>query len=267
MSEHFDAKTVAAFENKTWSRCAGSYLQGFGQLVSEAIEPLLDAVDVGPGQRVLDVGTGPGLTAAAARAREAEAVGIDFSERMIAEARRTNPEIEFRKASADDLPFGEEEFDAVVGNFILHHTALPARVLSEAYRVLEPDGKIGFTVWADMDRLAAFGLFFAAVEEHAGAATELPHGPLFGVADFDVFDKMCREAGFRETQISELDIAWRTDSIETLIGAFRDWANLAEFPAEMRSRIEKTVRKNSIAFKTGEIYVMPNPALLISAEK
>lgn len=267
MSEQFDARAVTEFENKTWSRCAESYLQGFGQLVVEAIDPLLNAADIGPEKKVLDVGTGPGLTAAAAGARGAEAIGIDFSEQMLAEARRLYPKIDFRQAAADQLPFDEEEFDAVIGNFILHHAAFPERVLSEAHRVLRTGGKIGFTVWADMAKLAAFGLFFAAVEEHAGAGEELPHGPLFGVADPDVFDQMCREAGFQKPEVRELDIAWRTDSIETLIGAFRDWANLAEFPAEMRSRIEETVRRNSAAFKTGEIYLMPNPALLITAEK
>ena len=123
--ERFDPVEVAQFEHATWSRCAGSYMDGFGALVSEAIGPLLDEVKVSKGSRVLDVGTGPGLVAAAAAERGAHVVGIDFSETMLAQARQLQPNIEFRKAAAESLPFDDAKFDAVVGNFVLHHLAQP----------------------------------------------------------------------------------------------------------------------------------------------
>jgi ubiquinone/menaquinone biosynthesis C-methylase UbiE len=220
MQDRFDAETVARFENETWSRCAKGYIDGFGALVTEGIAPLLDEVKVSGGDRVLDVGTGPGLVAAMAAERGANPVGLDFSETMLAEARRVHPEIEFRAGSAETLPFREGEFDAVVGNFVLHHSGDPNKVLREAFRVLRPEGRMGFTVWADLSKLEAFGLFFAAVEEHAGAA-ELPHGPLFGVSDFTVFHEMVRDAGFRDSSVRELQIAWRTHSIDSF------WSGLA----------------------------------------
>ena len=157
---------------------------------------MLDAVEVGRGHRVLDVGTGPGIVAAAATERGADVVGIDFSEAMLAQGRRLHPEIEFREASAESLPFDDGEFDAVVGNFVLHHSGRPQRVLEEAFRVLRERGKMAFTVWADPSKLEAFGLFFAAVDKQPGSA-ELPHGPLFGVSDPNVFQQMVRDAGFR----------------------------------------------------------------------
>ncbi len=203
MQERFDAATVARFENETWSRCAKGYVDGFGALVAEGVAPLLDEVKVSGGDRVLDVGTGPGLVAAVAAERGANPVGLDFSEAMLAEARRLHPKIEFRAGSAEAMPFGDGEFDAVVGNFVLHHSGDPNKVLKEAFRVLRPDGRMGFTVWADLSKLEAFGLFFAAVQEHAGDA-ELPNGPLFGVSDFAVFHEMSREAGFRDSSVREL---------------------------------------------------------------
>jgi SAM-dependent methyltransferase len=178
MDRLIDPEEVGRFENATWSRCAKGYVNGFGALVREAIRPLLDKVNVNRGDRVLDVGTGPGLVAAAAEEQGADVVGVDFSEAMLAEARRLHPAIEFRAASADALPFADSTFDAVVGNFILHHAGRFAKVLEESFRVLRRGGRVGFTVWADLSKLEAIGLFFAAVAEHAGAA-ELPHGPLF----------------------------------------------------------------------------------------
>lgn len=266
MQKQFDAEEVARYEKATWSRCAGVYMDGFGPLAMEAVNPLLDEVGISDGSRVLDVGTGPGLTAAAAQARGAETIGLDFSKRMLQEARRLNPDIEFYEASADSLPFEDGWFDAVVGNFFLHHSARPEKVLEEAFRVLKPGGKAGFTVWSELPKLEAFGLFLAAVEENFGAA-ELPHGPLFGVADSEIFHQMCRQAGFRDSSVRELPIAWRTNSIESFLDAFRDWADLETFPAEAQKNIENTVRKNSAAYKDGETLVMPNPAVLISAVK
>lgn len=146
MLQQFDPEHVARFENATWSRCAKGYMTGFGALVGEAIGPLLDEAKVGKGDRVLDVGTGPGLVAAAAQERGADVVGIDFSEAMLIEARRLHLAIEFRTAFAESLPFGDGGFDAVVGNFVLHHCGRPDKVLKEAFRVLRGDGRMGFTV-------------------------------------------------------------------------------------------------------------------------
>lgn len=266
MEKLIDPEEVARFENATWSRCASGYMDGFGALVGEAILPLLDEVKVSTGDRVLDVGTGPGLVAAAAAGRGADVVGVDFSEAMLAEARRLHPKIEFRRASAESLPFEDGAFDAVVGNFVLHHSGNPDKVLKEAFRVLRDDGRVGFTVWADLSKLEAFALFFAAVGEHAGTA-ELPHGPLFAVSDFQVFHQMLRDAGFRDSSVRELQTVWRMHSIDSFLAAFRDWAQLDAFPNDVRDRIEATVRERATAFRSGDILEMPNPAILLSAAK
>jgi len=266
MQEHFDAETVARFENDTWSRCAKGYIDGFGALVAEGVDPLLDEVKVSAGDRVLDVGTGPGLVAAVAADRGANPVGLDFSEAMLAEARRLHPKIEFRAGSAEAMPFGDGEFDAVVGNFVLHHSGDPQKALKEAFRVLRPEGRMGFTVWADLSKLEAFGLFFAAMQEHAGDA-ELPSGPLFGVSEFAVFHEMSRRAGFRDSSVKELPLAWRTRTIDSFLAAFRDWTNLEAFPIDVRHAIEGTVRERAGAYRSGDAFIMPNPAILISAVK
>ena len=55
-------------------------------------------------------------------------------------------------------------------------------------------------------KLEAFGLFFGAMERQ-GLAGELPHGPLFGVSDFDIYQGMLAAAGFRDPMVRELAIA------------------------------------------------------------
>ena len=262
----FTPTEVATFEHAVWSRCALGYADGFGPLTEEAIPPLLDAAGVVGGDRVLDVGTGPGHVAAAVVARGAVAVGIDFSEAMLQEARRRQPQLDFRLSSAEALPFGSEEFDVVVGNFVLHHSGDPTMLFKEAFRVLRNGGRIGFTVWADPTKLEAFGLFFGAMERQ-GLAGELPHGPLFGVSDFLVYEGMATAAGFRDPLVRELPIAWTMSSVDSLLAAFGDWANLEALSSGTRRAVECDIRQASRSYESGGKLTIPNPAILVSARK
>jgi SAM-dependent methyltransferase len=264
--DYFDPQEVAGFEHATWSRCAATYVDGFGAMMCEAVGPLLDEAGISEGDHVLDLGTGPGFVAAAAVERGATVIGIDFSKEMLEKARKRYPAVEFAEAAADSLPYANSQFSAVTGNFVLHHLGRPDVALSETCRVLQDSGRAAFTVWADPSKLEAFGLFFAAVEEHAGSA-ELPHGPLFGISDFDVFHRMVRDAGFRESSVRELNMAWRTSSIEPYLASFADWANLAALPEATRDAIESTVRERAEQYRLGNVLVLPNPAILVSAVK
>src|SRR5712671_2365691 len=93
----FDPAPFQQFEHTGWEEAAAFYGDAFGALTAQTAGPLLDAVGVAPGVRVLDVATGPGFIAAAATARGAAVVGLDFSPAMIAEARRRHPAITFWK--------------------------------------------------------------------------------------------------------------------------------------------------------------------------
>ncbi|RKQ37117.1 ubiquinone/menaquinone biosynthesis methyltransferase [Kocuria tytonis] len=101
---------------------------------------------VPPGGRLLDIATGTGVIALAARRREprAEIVGVDFSENMLAEA-RTKPGadgITWEFADAHELRYADESFDAVTHGYLLRNVSDVPRVLSEQLRVLKPGGRV-----------------------------------------------------------------------------------------------------------------------------
>lgn len=266
MDTTFTPEDVAAYEHATWSRCAPGYDEGFAVLTGEAVAPLLEVAAVGKGTRTLDVGTGPGTAAIVARARGANVVGVDFSDAMIAEARRAADDIDYRTASADQLPFDDGQFEAVIANCVLHHLGDPRRALDEANRVLAPGGRVACTIWGEPESLAAFGIFFAAVEQHAGGA-ELPHGPLFGVTDHPSLTELFENSGFEGVSISKLSTTWRMKSIDSLLKAMGTWAELDTFPETARRAIETTVRDSAAAYANDDGLAIPNPMLLISAVK
>jgi ubiquinone/menaquinone biosynthesis C-methylase UbiE len=125
---------------------------------------LLDAAGIAPGDRVLDVGCGPGrLTRAAARAAGAsgETVGIDPSGEMIGLAERKGERegstAKFRLAAIEAIPAPDGHFDVVLASLMLHHLPddLQRRGLAEVLRVLKPTGRF---VAGDFSAMPGHGL-------------------------------------------------------------------------------------------------------------
>ena len=105
-----------------------------------------------PGWRVLDAGCGPGaITLGLAKVvQPGQVVGVDMEDAQFAGAReqaeREGLNVEFRKASAYELPFADAEFDAVFSHALLTHLTDPAAALAELRRVLKSGGLIGLRV-------------------------------------------------------------------------------------------------------------------------
>ncbi|MDT0269069.1 methyltransferase domain-containing protein [Streptomyces sp. DSM 44915] len=134
-------------ERRAWAGQADAYASSFAKLCAYPVPRLLDAVGIKAGMRVLDVGTGSGTVAAAACGRGAKVAAVDAEPSMIAIAARAAPAADVRLATLPDLPFADDEFDAVVGNFVLNHVGRPRTALAELRRVTRPGGRIAVTIW------------------------------------------------------------------------------------------------------------------------
>jgi demethylmenaquinone methyltransferase/2-methoxy-6-polyprenyl-1,4-benzoquinol methylase len=100
------------------------------------------AIAAAPGERVLDIAAGTGTSSAAIAKSGAEVVALDFSAGMVEVGRKRQPAIEFIVGDAEQLPFGDDEFDAVTISFGLRNVNRPKVALSEMYRVLKPGGRL-----------------------------------------------------------------------------------------------------------------------------
>jgi demethylmenaquinone methyltransferase/2-methoxy-6-polyprenyl-1,4-benzoquinol methylase len=104
-----------------------------------------DLAAVGPGSHALDVATGTGDLAIELARRvgpEGEAVGSDFSEEMLALARRKAPEIAFEWGNALELPYPDGRFDAATVGFGARNFSDLDRGLAEMARVVRPGGRV-----------------------------------------------------------------------------------------------------------------------------
>jgi SAM-dependent methyltransferase len=239
-----DPDAFDAFEAAAWEERATGYDRLVGQITRRLVEPLLDAAAVGPGTRVLDVATGPGHVAAAARERGASVVAIDVADAMVAAARRRLPDVDVRRADAQELPFGDGSFDAVVGNFVILHLGRPERAVAGFARVLAPGGALALTAWDVPERARLLGVLLEAIAE-AGVRprADLPAGPdLFRFAADAELDGILRDHGFHDREVTTIAFTHRVSTAGELwegllAGTVRSSAVLEGQPPETRRRV------------------------------
>lgn len=263
MGDAIDPDVVHRYEHETWTRCAAAYLDHFAGLTRETMPLLRDAAKIRSGSTVLDIGSGPGHVAGALAEHGAVVTGIDFSAKMVEVARRHYPEAAFQEANAEQLPFDDASFEAVVSNFVVHHLARPGVVFREVYRVLKPGGRFAFVVFERPEAQSSIGAFFEAVAEHHDS-DELPHGPLFGA------ERSAYMAPLNASRLSDLhfethDILWRSDTVDPVLQAFMEWGNIAALPQEVQQKIEVTARENLEPYRDGGGYAFPHTVLLGTA--
>jgi ubiquinone/menaquinone biosynthesis C-methylase UbiE len=228
-----DPDAFNRFEAASWDELADAYHRFAAAITTRVIEPLLDAAEISAGMRVLDVATGPGYAAAACAERGAEVVGVDVAGEMVSLARRLNPEIEFRRADAEQLPFDDGSFTAAVGNFFILHVGRPEQAAAELARVLAPDGTLALSTWDAPERARLLGVLVDAVAE-AGAQppADLPAGPAFTrFADEGEFARLLRGAGLADVAVETISFTHRVADGDEL------WDGLSGGTVRMRALV------------------------------
>jgi SAM-dependent methyltransferase len=117
---------------------------------SGPLAPLLaELAGVADGQRVLDVGCGPGALTAelVARVGASSVSAVDPSEPFAAAAASRNPGVDVRVGAAERLPFEDDGFDASLAQLVVHFMADPVAGLREMARVTRPGGVVAASVW------------------------------------------------------------------------------------------------------------------------
>ncbi len=126
----------------------------FGQIASHTVQAGIDFIartDIKPGQKILDVACGTGNTAIPAARAGGDVTGVDIAPNLLEQARKRaaaeNLKIHFDKGDAEDLPYGDGEFDVVITMFGAMFAPRPEIVAAELIRVCKPGGQIAMANW------------------------------------------------------------------------------------------------------------------------
>ncbi|HEY5847096.1 MAG TPA: methyltransferase domain-containing protein [Microlunatus sp.] len=267
----------STFEAQGWEQAALGYDALVGAVARRLDEGILAAAAIGPASRVLEIGCGPGHLSGAAAARGASVVGLDVAQAMVDLARRRYPAVEVRRGTAEDLPFADGRFDAVVGNLVVLHLAQPRAAVVEAARVLGSGGRLVLTTWDLPERCRLLGVMLEALTAAgATAAAEIPNGPaFFHFADDAVFAELLSSAGFRGVSVRRIAFDQTVPTAEALWdgiveGSVRTSALIRHQSADVRDRaraalIEALGPYRSVADEPG--YRLPVSMKLVSGRR
>jgi SAM-dependent methyltransferase len=213
-----DSQAFKDFEAAGWSDNAAGYGRLTGRITARVAGALLDAAGVRDGARVLDVGCGRGDLCAAAATRGARVVGVDLADGMLRAAREAHPELDFRRADAEELPFGAASFDAALAAFVVNHLPHPERAAAELRRVLAPGGRLAVAMWDQPERVEFLGLFDAAMRAaNINRTLAFPPGPpAYRFADDAELRALLDGAGLDGVEIASVRFAYAIADVDEL---------------------------------------------------
>jgi len=259
-----DAERMRRFERERHDSLAATYRDFFTPITALAIQPLLDAAGARAGSELIDVATGPGSVAATASRLGANCIGVDLSPEMIALARASHPDIDFRVAEVEHLPFEDGSFDALVCNFGLGHFPWPEAALAECGRTLRVGGRVAFSWWDQPDRQRVQGLFREAIAEVGIAPPpDVPAGHSnLRFCDTAEFRKLLVGAGLDDVRVEDHGTTYTIADVDTLwrggLGSFAVTASaIVRQDAATQAAIRASLERRAEAYRTLAGLVLP----------
>jgi SAM-dependent methyltransferase len=213
-----DFAAVKARQQAAWS--AGNYAV-VGTTLQIVGEILCEALDLRAGSSVLDVASGNGNATLAAARRWCDVTSTDYVSSLLesgrARAQAEGHTIQFREADAENLPFPDKSFDAVLSTFGVMFTADQDRAAGELVRVCKPGGKIGLANWTPESFI---GQLFKTIANYVPPAAGVRSPALWGTNAR--LEELFGQAA-QEIRITRRDFTFRYRSPSHWIEVFRTY--------------------------------------------
>jgi SAM-dependent methyltransferase len=226
---------------------ADAYLRFMGRYSRPLAEKYVDLVGVGAGDRVLDVGCGPGvLTEPLVERCGADVVAaVDPSPSFVDAMRVRFPGLDVRRGAAEQLPYPDDSFDAALAQLVVHFMTDPVVGLREMGRVTRAGGVVSASVWDNAGTTGPIQVFWRAAQDVDPEAHDEGHMP-----------------GSREGHLAELatrarlrDVRSESLTVRVPFASFDEWwapyllgvgpagAYVASLTPELRRRVEDRCRE------------------------
>src|SRR6266496_6398050 len=199
------------------------------------------------GQRLLDVGCGPGaLTAELVNRLGPDAVSaVEPSASFVAAARERLHGVDIRQTAAERLPFGDAAFDAAIAQLVVHFMADPVAGLREMGRVTRPGGQVAACVWDHGGSRGPLTVFWRAARELDPSAPD--ESGLAGVSEGDLA-RLVVQAGLGVPRAAALTVRVRHSTFEQwwepfALGVGPAGAYVASLAGEQRRALREQCRR------------------------
>ena len=242
-----------------------------------AAEELVRAAEIGPNDKVLDVGCGTGVVARAAAARtqvDAQVTGADVNAPMLAAAagfakNAGFPEIDWVECDAADMPFADETFDVTLCQQGLQFMPDRAGALREMARVMKPGGRLALSVWKERSPLGA--AFAKVFDRRFGEGTTAPWQVMYSLGDREALRDLAAAAGFQDIHITfDYKFSRHPDPVAFVTGAVAGSplaGALAEMPEEESGRLYTEIVEELANYHDDGGLAAPAPCHTLTARR
>lgn len=194
------------------------------QLMAEATQRMLEAAQIGPGDRVLDIAAGTGdqsILAARIVGPDGSVLATDLSSEMLKIAADLAQQeglttITTRVMDAQQLTLEDATFDAAISRYGLMLMPQPQKALSEVWRVLKPGKKFAALVWSRPEQNPLFSLPLNIIAKYLDVPLS-GISNIFSLADPAIFEQAFTEAGFRDVVTSTIQLHFHYASLEAFL--------------------------------------------------
>ncbi|PWJ22271.1 class I SAM-dependent methyltransferase [Jannaschia seohaensis] len=211
-------------------------------------EALLDLVAPAPGERILDLACGTGITTRSLRDRvgpTGRVTGLDINAGMLAQARTLAPgsDIDWLESDVAEISLADASFDAVISQHGLHYFPEPAAALGEIRRLLVPGGRTAHSIWVGHSPYTE--ALCRALEPHLSPETVAKQRSQRETPAPDVLSALLDAAGFREIAVHrqelEIDVPEPAEFVPLHIASMPIAGAVAALPYAARAAIADEV--------------------------
>jgi ubiquinone/menaquinone biosynthesis C-methylase UbiE len=230
------------------------------------------AANIKSGDRVLDVACGTGVLAREVSRRAGapgNVIGLDRNEWMFDVARRVAPDIEWVVGVAEELPFEDQTFDAVVSQFGLMFFDQQWVALTEMWRVLRSGGRLAVAVWDSAENTPGYAAMIALLGELFGPDEANALQAPYSLGDTTELQNLFEQAGISDAGVDTVLGTARFPSIESWVFTdVKGWTLADMIDDDQYAILELEAEERFARFRQSDGSVsFASPAHIISATK